>query len=153
MQTIVICNLKIFIQRKQGLVICDRHWPTNFATTKIFGKTKTSASPSVFKGVPKSSFPTRNLYCDELSSIESKENIHSYSASKSIIIQTYSHDKTELDVLIITSREYVPDTGIPMFILKIKCDLSFETCHAGTSYKIQSITANFSGRHAKFLNR
>ena len=37
-----------------------------------------------------------------------------------------------------------------MFVLKIKCDLSFETYHAGTSCKIQSIT-NLSGRHAKLF--
>ena len=39
-------------------VICDRHWATNFATTKIFGKKKPQYPPSVFKGVPKSSIPT-----------------------------------------------------------------------------------------------
>ena len=36
-----------------GSVICDQHWETNFATTKIFGKEKPQHPPSVFKGVPK----------------------------------------------------------------------------------------------------
>ena len=39
-------------------VICHHHWPSNFNTTTVNGKSRPHDPPSVFKGVPLSVLPT-----------------------------------------------------------------------------------------------
>ena len=140
-------------------VLCMKHWPAGFETTKSKnGKIRPLHPPSIFNGVPKSEIPTpqpkprstmrtsfdvRTRKEDELKDFNEADTISFEKLTTQIRQYKFQLEVTTFmigDVQWIQSNEYTH--GVPKFSLKIFRDLTFHTYHNGIQCRIPPLYKN-----------
>ena len=133
----------------KNMGICAAHWPAGFETVNVFGKYRPKNLPSIWPNVPESTIPTppppprttkralssaRTDVVDELSEFlvndcTSFETLKSclLSGERKLMVPIVSFISDE--TLVLQSTEFI--SGIPLFVIKIFADLSFELFHFG----------------------
>ena len=140
-------------------VLCVKHWPDGFETTKSRnGKIRPLHPPTIFNGVPKSEIPTpgpkprptsrtsfeaRTRQEDELNGFNETDTISFEKLTNEIRDHKFQYGVTAFkidDVQWIQSNEFVQ--GIPKFGVKIFRDLTFLTYHNGIQCRIPPLYKN-----------
>ena len=140
-------------------VLCAKHWPSDFETTKsVNGKIRPKHPPTVFPGVPSSEIPTpeplprptkrasfevRTSLEDEMEKYLEKDRL-----SNEALVLTVATRKFEVPVTTflidnvqwIQSNEFIH--GIPLFALKIFKDMTFQSFHMGIQCSIPTLYRN-----------
>ena len=149
------------IPDNNNTVVCEKHWPPNFETVVVYGKTRPKDPPSVFHCVNPSQIPTapskprsttrallssRASLPDELSTFLDQDKIDSFDdlrekvGTKEINFQVPTITYSSSENLVIQSTEL--RCGIPYFLLTIKTDLTFEGFNCGVRCTIKSLSTN-----------
>ena len=145
-------------------VVCERHWPQNYSTITLFGKLRPLNPPSVLNCVPSSLIPVpyqtrktkkafsaaREKVVDEMSEFDHKDKIANIedlilTACKSSLpcIDMYDFSVFYVNHIInFQSNNFIHDTGIPKYLLRINDDFSYESFHGGVKCSVASLHAN-----------
>ena len=153
------------IPDSKDTVICERHWPANYATVSIHGKLRPVNPPTVFQGIPASLIPPtpnlprsskkslseiRNTVPDEINAFDEQDRIDGFENllkhSQSFQIPFFDCSRLFIleanEKLIFQSREYLENTGIPTFVFFIYKDMSYDGFHCGIKVSISTLSAN-----------
>ena len=141
-------------------VVCERHFPSGYATVNFKGKARPKDPPSVFDNLPSSLLPSpapkprttkkvfasvRTIQNDELAQFLEKDKIKNFD---NLVSNIDNHDFVSAVIrynsnnqLFIQSADIF--TGcIPVFLIKIFENLKFECYHAGIRTSIPSLSKN-----------
>ena len=151
------------IPDKKDTVVCERHWPPNYQTIKIFGKLRPLEPPAVFSCVKPSLVPSvppperstsrasaeiRNIVPDEMSAFEEEDKIKTF---EQFCQEIDKREFTKTDSMIITCLQsevriqllsLVQSTGVHSFILRVYEDFSFEAYHMGIKCTVKTLSQN-----------
>ena len=154
----VIPNANLVV--KDHTVVCELHWPTGYETVKKKGKLRPKYPPSIWPNVPLSQIPTptaaprtthyasssvRNQLEDQLSDHVKADNV-TFDVLKDKLITSDVNlpapviSFMENDILHIISKEM--KNGVPLFIVKISQDLTFENYHLGIKCISKTLSVN-----------
>jgi len=142
-------------------VVCERHWPKNYVTSRYRGKDRPIDPPSIFDCVKPSLVPTpppfprqtkrthaeeRNILPDEIKIFNEKDKITSFlSLKQNIKLQKFTVDAMinicENDIFI-QSKEFLPNTCVNIYMLSIKNSFKYEAYHCGVKRTIISLSEN-----------
>ena len=147
-------------------VLCERHFPTDYETVTVFGRKRPRHPPSIFNCVKQSLIPTtpapsrptskacsasRNILEDQMIEFLEKDKIKSFDDLSERMVQKKDIEFNNINIvsyqigsetLIIQSFEFAEKSGIPLFMLKVKNNLSFEAYHIGIKCTIKSLSKN-----------
>ena len=134
-------------------VVCSKHWPPGFETVSKKGKHRDRPKnpPSIWPNVPKSQIPTppipprsttktlcstRNVQEDQLDEFLEVDVVDFTQLQDKLLtnkadlnISVVSFLDSDNSILTIQSTEYM--NGVPLFVMHISEDLSFENFHLG----------------------
>lgn len=146
--------------------VCENHWPKGYETIIKYGKARPKYPPSVFtQCVAPSQVPTplppprpttkahassRNIIPDEFAAFLERDRLLSFedlcqkvmgkNVTISVPVISYCIGKNEL--FVIQSTDFINESGIPRFLLKIKNNLSFEGFHCGVKCTVKPLSTN-----------
>lgn len=142
-------------------VVCERHWPKDYPTTKVHGKDRPSEPPSVFNCVKPSLVPTppppkrttvkvsaRHSQPDQLAEFNENDRVNDLSELLNLPSSDLNIINSEFTVFLhdrqlsISSVHYVPETGIPLFLLRLNDDFTFDAFHCGVKMSISFLSQN-----------
>lgn len=159
------------IPDKKDTVVCERHWPLNYATTKSFGKLRPKDPPSVFDNILPSLLPTKNSIVKPRTTTKSssenrnaaEDQMNMFLANDKIqdlkclrdkfcdkVAQQYSDIATLFEVvsmgnianITIQSKQYILGTSVPKFALRIYDQFNFDAYRGGVKCTITTLTCN-----------
>lgn len=148
------------IPDKKDTVVCSKHFPPDFPVVKINGKIRPRDPPSVFN-LPKSLLPTplppkrstkkagsssRSCIDDELSTFLKNDNIPTFET----LCTEFPNRKFEYETtsftfggdLIVQSKAFCENSGIPKYTFKVKQDFTYISYHMGVRCYIKTLTKN-----------
>lgn len=153
-----IPNDKLVVSK--NTVVCELHWPSGFETISCRGKQRPKHPPSVWPNVPASQIPTpappprttvrsscshRNTEQDELTAFLLSDTVTFHDLQEQLL-----SNKKELSIpmiafmdsgiLNIQSKKYF--NGVPLFLVKIFEDQTFENLHLGVRCTAASLSKN-----------
>ena len=140
-------------------VLCAKHWPSDFETTKsVNGKIRPKHPPTVFPGVPSSEIPTpeplprptkrasfevRTTLEDQMGKFLEADRLSNESLVLTVATRKFEVPVTTFlidNVQWIQSNEFIH--GIPLFALKIFKDMTFRSFHMGIQCSIPTLYRN-----------
>ena len=142
-------------------VICSNHWPDNFKSATVNGKSRPQEPPSIFKGVPLSVLPTpppnprptarssaavRNAKPDEMSAFKEQDRVTWQQLKLNLAMKSrpMQHPVNTFvagdDVQWVLSAEM--KNGIPQYSLRINKDLTYDAFHIGIPCTISTLSRN-----------
>ena len=140
-------------------VVCERHWPPEYPTILDYEKERPRDPPSVFTCVKPSLVSTtptplrpttkclaenRNVLPDDLASFNERDIINSFEDIENKF-STHTVDLNDIKVtnnLIFQSVDFLCNTGVPRFILRIYKNLTFEAFHSGVRCTVNILCQN-----------
>ena len=141
-------------------VVCELHWPCGFETVKKCGKCRPKNPPSVWPNVPSSQIPTpadpprttklalnsmRNAEPDQLESFLNNDNVTLCDMENKLLankrdlpapVFVFKDD----DVLHVQSTKLL--NGVPLFIVRINKNQTFENFHLGVRCRAMTLSTN-----------
>ena len=150
------------IPDRPDTVVCERHWIKPYPIVIYYGKPRPRDPPTEFDCVKKSLTPTppplprttksalpskRSVQGDELSTFLEKDKIHSLEQIQQNISSVITIDGGVVcfrieNSLMIQSGDYMPETCVSRFNLRIFHDFSFESFHCGIKCTITPLSRN-----------
>lgn len=155
------------IPDNRNTVVCSKHFPPGFAVLKKKGKARPKEPPSVFEKV--SETPSKNHQKKKSTVASTNNNSRSQRQSAlhdaaSTLLTLHTNDYitsfqilcAELsckfnfnvvsfmfsDELIVQSKEYFKNTGIPKYSLKVKQDFTYTAYHMGIQCELDMLKNN-----------
>ena len=153
-----IPNAKLTVTK--DTVVCELHWPSEFEKISKNGKFRPRDPPSVWPHVPSSQIPTpapssrttkrtsssqRNTEEDQLAAFLASDNVTFCEMKDKLLTSERNLPAPVIsymdgDVLNVQSRKLL--NGVPLFIIRISQDLSFENFHLGVKATASSLSKN-----------
>ena len=139
-------------------VVCELHWPTGFETISVKGCQRPKNPPSVWPNVPSSQIPTpiapsrqtkrascsqRNQQEDQLAAFLEKDNATFLEMKEKLLANERDLPAAVIafmddDILRVLSKRFL--NGVPLFVINISEDRTFENFHLGVRCHVKSLS-------------